>query len=67
MVDASQRLIMINNQGEGMNPALKRHYELQIKTLQNVPRDVVKLEWLLEVRQRQKEGEAMHIEDIHKD
>ncbi len=40
---------------------MKRHLELQIKTLQNAPRDADKLRRLLEVKQRQKE-EAMHIE-----
>jgi hypothetical protein len=25
--------------GGGMNPAMKRHLELEIKTLQNAPRD----------------------------
>jgi hypothetical protein len=41
MIEASQRMITINSQGElgGMNPAIKRHLELEIKTLQNAPRD----------------------------
>jgi hypothetical protein len=62
MIDASQKMININSQGEtgGMNPAVKKHYELQMKTLQNQPRDADKLERLLKVKQRQKE-EAMHI------
>jgi hypothetical protein len=42
MIEASQRMIAINSQGGelgGMNPVIKRHYELQIKTLlQNAPR-----------------------------
>jgi hypothetical protein len=41
MIEASQRMITINSQGElgGINPAIKKHYELQIKTLlQNAPR-----------------------------
>jgi demethoxyubiquinone hydroxylase (CLK1/Coq7/Cat5 family) len=49
-----------------MNPAVKSHYELEIKTLQNAPRDVEKLEWLLKVKEREKEHEAMHIEDTQK-
>jgi hypothetical protein len=44
-------MIRVNSQGEGMNPAIKRYYELQIKTLQNAPRDVDKLERLLKVKQ----------------
>jgi hypothetical protein len=49
-------------EGWGINPVMKRHLELEIKTLQNAPRDPDKLRKLLKVKQRQKE-EAMHIED----
>jgi hypothetical protein len=38
---------------------------MQIKTLQNAPRDADKLRKLLELNQRQKE-EAMHIEDTER-
>jgi hypothetical protein len=38
---------------------------LEIKTLQNAPRDADKLRRLLEVKQRQKE-QAMHIEDTQR-
>jgi hypothetical protein len=72
MIDASQRMITIANSNEGieggwggMNPAVKRHLELQIKTLQNAPRDPDKLERLLKSKRRQKE-EAMHIEDTER-
>jgi hypothetical protein len=67
MIVASQRLIMINRQGElgEMNSAIKRHLELEIKTLQNAPGDVDKLEQLLKVKHRQKE-QAMHIEDTQR-
>jgi hypothetical protein len=44
---------------------IKKHYELQIKTLQNAPRDPEKLERLLKIKERQKE-EAMYMEDTHK-
>jgi hypothetical protein len=60
MIEASQRMITINSQGEGMNPAVKRHLELEINTLQNAPRDADKLEWLLKRKESAKE-EAMHI------
>jgi hypothetical protein len=65
MIEASQRMIRISSQGElggGMSPPLKRLLELQIKTLQNTPRDADKLERILNVKKRQKE-EDMHIED----
>jgi hypothetical protein len=72
MIDASQRMITMHSQvpgeaseGWGINPAVKRHLELEIKTLQNAPRDADKLRKLLEVKQRQKE-QAMHIEDTER-
>src|SRR5688500_16789119 len=72
MIDASQRMITISSSNEGieggwagMNPATKRHLELQIKTLQNAPRDADKLERLLKTKRRQKE-EAMLMEDTER-
>jgi methyl coenzyme M reductase beta subunit len=71
MIEARQRMLRMNSQGEdgaaggGMNPVMKRHLELEIKTLQNAPRDADKLRRLLQVKQRQKE-EAMHIEDTER-
>jgi hypothetical protein len=67
MIEASQRILRVNSQGElgGINPVIKKYYELQIKTLENAPRDVDKLERLLKVKQRQKD-EAMHIEDTQR-
>jgi hypothetical protein len=72
MIEASQRMITINtcNQGMeggwgGLNPATERHLELQIKTLQNAPRDPDELERLLKAKRRQKD-EAMHIEDTQR-
>lgn len=43
MIEASQSMITINGSGgeevtPGMNPAIKRYLELEIKTLQNAPR-----------------------------
>jgi hypothetical protein len=37
MIEASQRMLKMNSQGElgGINPAVKKRFELQIKTLQN--------------------------------
>ena len=67
MIDASQRMLKVNSQGDlgGMSPPMKKHLELEIKTLQDAPRAPDKLERLLQVKQRQKE-EAMHIEDIQR-
>ncbi len=56
----------MNSQGgEGMSPPMKRHLELEIKILQNAPRDADKLRRLLQVKQRQKE-EAMYIADTQR-
>jgi hypothetical protein len=70
MIDATQRMLKMNSQGGelggGINHAMKRHLELQIKTPQNAPRDVAKLERLLKVKQRKKKEVAMHIEDIQR-
>jgi hypothetical protein len=72
MIDASQRMIDVNSQvtGEakdcwGINTVMKKHLELEIRTLQNAPRDADKLRRLLELKQRQKE-EADHIEDTQR-
>ena len=68
MIDASQRMITINNQREelgGMSPPQKRYLALQIKTLEKAPRDAEKLERLLKAKRRQKE-EATYIEDTQR-
>jgi hypothetical protein len=72
MIDASQRIIDVQSKvtgepkdGWGLNPVMKKHLELEIKTLQNAPRDAAKLRRLLKVKQRQKE-EADHIEDTQR-
>ena len=68
MIDASQRMITMNSQGEGMSPPMKKHLELELKTIQNAPRDPEKLERFLKAkrRQREREDEAMQIEDIER-
>jgi hypothetical protein len=72
MIDFSQRMLDVQSKvtgeakdGWGLNPITKRHLQLEIKTLQNAPRDADKLRRLLETKQRQKE-EAMHIEDTQR-
>jgi hypothetical protein len=65
MIEASQRMLKVNSQEEGMSPPMTKHLELEIKTLKNAPRDAEKLERHLKAKQRQKE-EAMHIEDTQR-
>jgi hypothetical protein len=41
-IEASQRILKMNSQGGklgGMSPPIKKHLELEIKTLENAPRD----------------------------
>jgi hypothetical protein len=60
MIGASQRMLDVNSQvkgeakeeGWGINPAMKRHFELEIETLQNAPRDEVRLRELLKLKER---------------
>jgi methyl coenzyme M reductase beta subunit len=74
MIDASQRMLDVNSrvQGEaakeegwGINPIMKRHFELEIKTLQNAPRDEGKLRELLKLKEKENE-KATHIEDTQR-
>jgi hypothetical protein len=65
MVDTSQRMLKLNSQGEGMSPPMKKHLELEKKTLENARRNADKLSRLLQIKRRQKE-EAMHIEDTQR-
>ena len=44
MIEASQGIITMGSQGEGMSPPIKKHLELEIKILENAPRDADKLE-----------------------
>jgi hypothetical protein len=61
MIEASQN--MINEQLN--SPSINEPFKLQIKTLQNAPRDADKLEWLLKKKESAKK-EAMHIEDTQR-
>jgi hypothetical protein len=48
----------LRSQGElgGNSPAIKRHFDLQIMTLQNAPRDADKLKAVLRAKQRERSG-----------
>jgi hypothetical protein len=67
MIEASQRMLRVSSQGElgGMSLPMKKHLELEIKTIQNAPRDADKLEGLLEGKQIQKE-EVRDVEDTER-
>ena len=53
MIEASQRTLRINSQGEeleGVGPTIKKHLDLETKILQNVPRDADKPRYLLQIK-----------------
>lgn len=49
-----------------INPAMRKHWELEIKTLQNAPRDSARLRSLLKVKQGEYEREQQTLK-IYKD
>jgi hypothetical protein len=71
MIEGTQRMIRVNNSQREepeipINPATKRHFELEIETLQNTPRDEDKLREFLELKEKENEQEAIHIEETLK-
>jgi hypothetical protein len=54
LIEASQRRVSLNSQGRrlrgGLNPVAKIKSELEIKILENVPRNIDKLRRLLKVK-----------------
>ena len=65
-------MVRVNNKSQEeseiikINPAMKRHFELEIETLQNAQRDEDKLRELLKLKEKQNEQEATHIEETQK-
>ena len=76
MIEASQRMIAVHSQGAGgeakegwgINPAMKRHLELEIKRLFSKcsKRCEDKLRELLKLKEKQNEQEATHMLKIFK-
>jgi hypothetical protein len=65
-------MIRVNNKSQEeesevikINPAMKRHFELEIETLQNAPRDEGKLRELLKLKEKENE-QATHMLKPHK-
>jgi hypothetical protein len=54
MIEASQKMISEQNN----NPIVNIHLKLEIKTLQDAPRDPDRLEQLLQSKERQNEEEC---------
>ena len=61
MIDVQSKVTGEPKEGWGINPVIKKHLELEIKTLQNAPRDEGKLIKLLKLKERQNE-QVTHIE-----
>jgi hypothetical protein len=53
-------MLKVNSQGDlgVMNPVMKRHLELEIKTLGKAPRDADKLEHLLQAKQNKRKKQC---------
>jgi hypothetical protein len=64
-------MVRVNNKSQEeseitrINSAMKRHFELEIETLQNAPRDEDKLRELLKLKEKENE-KATHIEDTQR-
>jgi hypothetical protein len=60
-IESMQRLIREDpEQAIHISSIAKRHYQLQIETLQNAPRDAAKLEQIIKAKERENK-EARHI------
>jgi hypothetical protein len=64
-------MVRVNNKSQEeseitrINSAMKRHFELEIETLQNAPRDEDRLRELLKLKEKENE-KATHIEDTQR-
>lgn len=73
MIEGIRRMIRVNNNSQQekepevrINPATKRHFELEIEILQNDSRDEGKLWELLKLKEKENEQEATHIKDTQR-
>jgi hypothetical protein len=63
MIEAKHRFIREDPEGIQISTVTKRHFQLQINSLQNAPRNVEKLEQIIKAIERENE-KAMHFEVI---
>jgi hypothetical protein len=71
MIEAMRRFIREGEEhqeeeGIPISSVTKRHFQLQIKTLQNAPRDAAKLEQIIKAKERENNQKARHIEDAQR-
>jgi hypothetical protein len=64
-IEAMTRFIGEDKEGIQIGSVTKRHFQLEIQTLQNAPRDVAKLEQIIKAKEKQNE-EATHFEDTQR-
>jgi hypothetical protein len=65
-IEAMQRFIREDpQQAIQISSAAKRHFQLQIETLQNAPRDVSKLQQIIKAKENENK-EARHIYDTER-
>jgi hypothetical protein len=63
-------MVRVNNKSQEeseitrINPAMKRHFELEIETLQNAPRDEDKLRELLKLKEKEIEDTQRLVTEI---
>jgi hypothetical protein len=60
-IEAMEKFIHEEKEGTPISSVTKSHFQLQIKTLQNAPRDASKLEQIIRAKEREKNEEATHI------
>jgi hypothetical protein len=65
MIEAMQKFIHEEKEGIPLSSVTKRHFQLEIKTLQNAPRDPSKLEQIIKAKEREN-AKARHIYDIQR-
>jgi hypothetical protein len=68
MTEAIRKFIKGGEDQEGipLSSVTKRHFQLQINTLQNAPRDAAKLLQIIKAKERKKNEKARHIYDIQR-
>jgi hypothetical protein len=65
MIEAKRSFIREDPEGIQISSVTKRHFQLQIETLQNAPRDASKLGQIIKTKERQNE-KARHIEETER-
>ena len=51
--------------GNGINPAMKKHFEREINILKNAPRDPEKLERIIKEKERRRKENRLPILELH--